>query len=61
MRKKYSFCVKCSNLFVTENDLKQHKKKCNICEQCGKENHNGNCIKRNNEGNKLKKKKNNRS
>ena len=30
--KNNSFCVKCSNLFVSKNDLKPHKNNCNICD-----------------------------
>ena len=51
VREMYNFCVNCSILFFSENDLKMHKKKCNMCEKCGKEKHDRNCIKRDNEGN----------
>ena len=57
MRKNNNFCVNCSKFFLNEHDLKNYKNKCNVCEQCGKEKHNGNCIKRNNDGNKWMKRK----
>ena len=44
MGKSYYFCVKCSDYFFKESDLKKLKKKCNICDQCGKEKHNEICI-----------------
>ena len=57
IKKNYSFCKKCSNLFLNEAELKKHMTSCNKCEACGKDNHKGDCLNNKSSSNKGKKRK----
>ena len=57
IKKNYSFCTKCSHLFLNEAELKKHMTSCNKCEVCGRDNHKGDCLKKKSSSNKGKKRK----